>query len=65
MSGSFPRLILATYVNGIDRLEYWKESLVTECRGWPHIRGDPSEKSFWDKLAAIGTWARFSPDLLR
>jgi hypothetical protein len=41
-----------------------KESLTMECKGWPHIRDD-SGMTFWDKLAAIGTWARFPQDLLR
>jgi hypothetical protein len=42
-----------------------KETLQMECRGWPHIRGDVDRMSFWEKLNAIGTWARFPPHLLR
>ena len=40
-----------------------KETLQMECRGWPHLRGDTSNVSFWEKLSAIGTWARFPPHL--
>jgi len=40
-----------------------KESLVMECKGWPHIQGDPRHMSFWNKLSAIGTLARFPPHL--
>jgi len=42
-----------------------KETLQMECKGWPHLRGDTSSMSFWEKLNAIGTWARFPPHLLR
>ena len=42
-----------------------KETLQMECKGWPHIRGDTSIMSFWQKLNAIGTWARFPPRLLQ
>ena len=38
-----------------------KETLQMEYRGWPHIRGDTSSMSFWEKLSAIGTLARFPP----
>lgn len=41
-----------------------RESLEMECNGWPHIRGDSSSMSFWDKLAAIETWAWFPRHLL-
>src|SRR6266849_1004710 len=41
-----------------------KASLEMECKGWPHIRDD-SRMSFWDKLAALETWARFPPHLLQ
>jgi hypothetical protein len=45
--------------------EILKETLQMECKGWPHIRGDTSSMSFWEKLNAIETWARLPPHIWR
>jgi hypothetical protein len=41
-----------------------KETLQMECTGWPHIQKDARSMSFWQKVNAIGTLARFPPELL-
>ena len=61
----FPKIDLKD-IHQRDRLfEILKETLQMECTGWPHLRGDTSKMSFWQKVNAIGTWARFPPELLR
>jgi len=42
-----------------------KETLQMEFTGWPHLQGDVSNMSFWQKLNALGTWARLPPHLLQ